>query len=72
MLTRRRLVLVLLVTALAGLVSSSTRADDWQLLEEHWYVVELAGHKAGWMTSSIHSDGEQYRSDSQVRLSFGR
>ncbi len=72
MLTRQRFVLVLLAAILAGLVSSSTRADDWQLLEEHWYVVELAGHKAGWMSSSIHSDGERYRSDSQTRLSFGR
>lgn len=72
MLKRQRLVLVLLVWAVVGLVSSLARADDWQLVEEHWYVVELAGHKAGWMTSSIHSDGERYRSDSQVRLSFGR
>ncbi len=68
----QRSVLVLLVAALAGLVPAAAWADDWQLLEEHWYVVELAGHKAGWMNSSIHSDGERYRSDSQVRLSFGR
>ena len=72
MLRHQRFVLLLLIAALAGLVSSSTRADDWQLLEEHWYVVELAGNKAGWMTSSIHTDGERYRSDNQVRLSFTR
>ncbi len=72
MLKHQRLVLVLLVAAVVGLVSSSARADDWQLLEENWYVVELAGHKAGWMTSSIHSDGERYRSDNQVRFSIGR
>ena len=68
----QRSVLLLLVAAVVGLVSSSARADDWQLVQEDWYVVELAGHKAGWMTSSVYSDGERYRSDSQVRLSLGR
>ena len=36
MLKRQRLVLVLLVWAVVGLVSSLARADDWQLVEEHW------------------------------------
>ncbi len=72
MLKHQRFVLLLLVAALAGLVSRAARADDWRLLEEHWYVVELAGNKVGWMSSSIHSDGERYRSDDQVRFSFGR
>ena len=68
----QRSVLVLLVAALVGLVPAAAWADDWQLLEEHWYVVELAGQKAGWMTTSVYSDGERYRSDSQVRLRLGR
>ncbi len=68
----QRSVLVLVVAALAGLVPAAAWADDWQLLEEHWYVVELAGHKAGWMTTSVYSDGERYRSDNQVRLRLGR
>ncbi len=72
MLKHQRLVLVLLVAAVVGLVSSSARADDWQLVEEHWYVVELAGHKAGWMTTSVYSDGQRYRSDTQVRFSISR
>ena len=72
MLQHQRLVLVLLVAAVVGLVSSSARADDWQLVQEDWYVVELAGHKAGWMTTSVYFDGERYRTDTQVRLRLGR
>ena len=72
MFKHQRLVLVLLVGAVVGLVSSSARADDWQLVHEAWYVVELAGHTAGWMTTSVYSDGRRYRSDTQVRFSFAR
>ncbi len=72
MLKHQRLVLVLLVAAVISLVSSSARADDWQLVQEDWYVVELVGHKAGWMTTAVYSDGQRYRSDTQVRLRIGR
>ncbi len=70
--THQRSVLVLLVAAPVGLLPAAAWADDWQLLEEHWYIVELVGHKAGWMTTSVYSDGERYRSDIQVRLRIGR
>ena len=72
MLKHQRLVLVLLLGAVVALVSSSARADDWQLVQEDWYVVELVGHKAGWMTTSVYSDGQRYRSDTQVRFSISR
>lgn len=72
MLKHQRLVLVFLIAALVGFASKAARADDWQLVQEDWYVVELAGHKAGWMTTSVYSDGQRYRSDNQVRLRIGR
>ena len=69
---RQQSLFVLFVALFAQFFCAAARADDWQLVQEDWYVVELAGYKAGWMNSSIHSDGERYRSNSQVRFSFRR
>jgi transglutaminase-like putative cysteine protease len=47
-------------------------ADEWQLLEEHWYTVELAGARAGSMVERVEDDGERYRTAMEVRMSLKR
>jgi transglutaminase-like putative cysteine protease len=47
-------------------------AADWDLLDERWYIVELAGARAGSMVERVHSDGERYRSWTEVKMSFSR
>ena len=44
--------------------------DDagWQVLEEHWYVLELNGTEAGWVQETVKSDGTRYAASTDVNM----
>ncbi len=45
---------------------------EWELLQEHWYVVQIGGARAGSMVSTVESDGERFRTGAKVNLTIGR
>jgi len=60
---------------LAGLTVGTLAARataDWKQIDERWYIVELAGSRAGSMVDRIHSDGEHYRTETEVQLKISR
>ena len=64
------------VLAVAAVVASSAGPPPaeaaWELVAEHWYTVELAGARAGWMTMSVEADADRYRSVNRMRMSIAR
>ncbi|MCH8165548.1 MAG: transglutaminase domain-containing protein [Planctomycetes bacterium] len=65
--------LLLLAASVApAYAQADNTVADWRLVQEHWYTVQMAGAKAGWMFSSVHSDGERYRTATEVHLRIGR
>ncbi len=56
----------------ATAVAAADRDADWKLVDEHWYVLELNGAKAGHMHETVKTDGARYRSASEVNLKIGR
>jgi len=66
----RSILAALLVTLHASVVLA---AEEWKVLWEHWYVLEIAGAKAGSVVERVESDGERYRttSESEFRISRG-
>ena len=60
---------------LAGLMAGTLAARataDWKQIDERWYIVELAGSRAGSMVDRVHSDGEHYRTETEVQLKISR
>ncbi len=47
-------------------------ADEWKVLEEHWYVMELDGVKAGTMHETVRSDGARYDISTEVTIKIDR
>lgn len=64
--------LLLAASVAPAYAQADNNVADWQLVQEHWYTVEMAGAKAGWMFDSVHSDGERYRTATEVHLRIGR
>jgi transglutaminase-like putative cysteine protease len=61
----------MLAVVAAGLLAAQVAAD-WKLVDERWYIVELAGGRAGSMVDRVHSDGEHFRTETEVKLSISR
>ncbi len=66
--TLRMLSLLLVACALAG----APVAADWTPVQEQWYVVELGGARAGFMVSTLESDGGRFRSSMRMTITLGR
>ena len=56
----------------ATAVAAADGDADWKLVDEHWYVVELNGARAGHMHETVKTHGERYWSASEVNLKYGR
>ncbi|MHC4949166.1 MAG: transglutaminase-like domain-containing protein [Planctomycetota bacterium] len=67
---RAPLVITCLLAVLVPAVLA--RADSWRPVDEHWYVLEIDGAKAGWMSVVTEEDGVRYRTVSESELRFGR
>ncbi len=65
-------VVVLGVLAAVAVAADERTATAWTLVEEHWYVVEMGGGRAGSMHSRLESDAGRYRSQSTIRMSMNR
>ncbi len=69
---KRWAILALVLSLLAPVLPAVAGDADWKLIEEHWYALEIAGAKAGWMNGSVFSDGERYRTVTDLHMSIGR
>ncbi|MHC5022682.1 MAG: transglutaminase-like domain-containing protein [Planctomycetota bacterium] len=52
--------------------SAAPTPADWSRVDEHWYILELNGTKAGWMSLIVDADEERYRTVTRTHLSVGR
>ncbi|MHC4588143.1 MAG: transglutaminase-like domain-containing protein [Planctomycetota bacterium] len=61
-----------MLAAVAAGMLAACAAADWELVDERWYIMEVAGTPAGSMAQHIHSDGEHYRTETEARMSLSR
>ncbi|MHC4381925.1 MAG: transglutaminase-like domain-containing protein [Planctomycetota bacterium] len=61
-----------ILAAVAASMLAAHATADWKQVDERWYIVELAGAQAGTMVERVHSDGERYRMENEVKLSISR
>ena len=66
-----RIAAAVVLSLLAAPVIASDEGT-WTLVEEHWYVVEMAGGRAGSMHVRVDSDASRFRSGSAIRMSMDR
>src|SRR5262245_60089644 len=54
--------------------SAETRADSqqWKTTEDLWYILEIAGAKAGWMNSQTQESEGQIRTTSKTHMTIDR
>ena len=57
---------------IACLLSCVTATADWKTEQEHWYVVELAGTRAGTMSTMLLRDGSNIRTATHMEMTLGR
>jgi hypothetical protein len=72
----RRLSLAFIFTLLLGLAAPAVVAQEksasWTTLEDHWYVLEIAGARAGHSHRLVQTDGDRYRTASDVQMKISR
>ena len=66
------LLLTLVIAALWTLQAHAQADTSWKLVEERYYVLELAGARAGWNKEMIETDGERFRSTAESNLKISR
>jgi len=54
------------------MLSCATATAEWKLEQEHWYVVEIAGTRAGMMSTMLLRDGSKIRTATHMRMTLGR
>lgn len=70
---KRRVVCLVVLLACASLTGvARAGADQWRLLEEHWYVLKLGDVKAGWMQERVESNDTQYRTVTDTLMRMNR
>lgn len=47
-------------------------APAWESVRKLWYILEVNGQRAGWMSQTVESDGERYRTSDETQMSMGR
>ena len=56
---------LLLLALLAGFFPAAhaqdDAADDWQVVDDHWYILEMAGSTAGWSNDIVSKRGNEIR-----------
>ena len=71
--TIRKLPIFLSLVFLAIYASTTTAQETkWEVQSDHWYVIEIADAKAGWMNVQTLTDGEQFKTITSTKLSIGR
>ena len=73
--TIRNLPIFLSLVFLAIYASTTTAQETktkWEVQSDHWYVIEIADVKAGWMNAQTLTDGEQFKTITSTKLSIGR
>ncbi len=52
--------------------TAAQATEQWELLEEHWMIVEIAGGRVGWMSTVIDRNDDQVRVRTQTKMTIGR
>lgn len=61
-----------LLIVLAALVLPICARADGPGVEERWYIVEMQGHRAGWMHERVTTDARNITSDSEMKITIKR
>ncbi len=56
----------------ACMLSCATATADWKLEQEHWFVVEIDGTRAGSMSTMLLRDGSNIRTTTDMQMTLGR
>jgi transglutaminase-like putative cysteine protease len=68
----RTAAILVLASAAVGQSEAKSAKDDWKVIEDRWYVMEMAGAKAGWMNAITEQSDDQYRTTSKTELEIDR
>lgn len=49
-------------------MAQEAATDDWRLVEEHWYVLEMMGQRAGYRHDIVHETDTRIRSQTEQRI----
>src|SRR5262245_1127885 len=63
---------LVLMLAVGSAVGQKAADQAWSVTEERWYVMEMAGAKAGWTSAIVEQAGEQYRSSTAIHMKIDR
>ena len=64
---------ILLATLLiACMWSCATATADWKVQQEHWFVVEIAGTRAGSMHTMLLTDGSNIQTATHMEMTLER
>jgi len=66
------LTVIACVFATNSLRAQNDDAASWTVEKDLWYIMEMAGGKAGWMNSVTHRNGERIRTTTDTQLKIGR
>ena len=72
--TRRSRLLLFGLTVLACTAAAHAKQDagQWNVVEERWYALEFGGAKAGWTSNVISTDGQRFRTDTEMSMKISR
>ncbi len=69
----RHLLLLLLLTFMAApAYAAQEQADDWQVVDDHWYILEMAGSPAGWSNDVVEKRGDLIRTINRSMMKMKR
>lgn len=63
---------VVLAIVLGPIVRADDDAGTWNLVEEHWYTVQIGSHSSGWMHMATYSDGVRFRTSTNMSMNVSR
>lgn len=66
------LTLLVLGVSWSQQVCANDESVAWELVDEHWYAMQMGDLGTGWMHIAIHSHGEQHRTSSSMSMSIAR
>jgi len=68
----RFILAVLVLAANSPRATAQQTAEEWRTVEDRWYILELAGAKAGWSSTIVETDGKQFRTVSETNVKISR
>jgi len=68
----RHLLLFLLLSVLAPPALAQEQEDAWEVVDDHWYILEMAGATAGWSNDVVEKRGDLIRTINRSMMKMKR